>query len=144
MDENLAIVSYRGHPPPLNDRDWKGLFWGQRGRWGKEWTIRIFGHALMEKLEEPYLSFTAHCICLRARTDEWNDVDGALEAWIKARSGQPGESQDGSPETKETLQEPTLSPRSLSPLPIMGVPGWHPENSEAVFYDNARVFRPGR
>lgn len=150
MDENLAVLIYRNHPPPLRDRDWRDLFWSQRDCWVREWTVLIFGHALIEKLQNPYLSLAAHCICLHAPTDEWSEVDSALEEWIKARSCLTAQvertertTQKGQL-TKDSLHEEALSPRSLFPLPLMGVPGWHTGNSEAAFYDNARVFRPKR
>lgn len=154
MDENLALLVYRKHPPPLRDRDWKSLFWDQRGHWGQEWTILVFGHALMEKLQQPYLSLTAHCICLRLPTDEWIEVDAALEEWIKARSCQTAQlerteqterterTKKKGPATEEPFHEEALGPRSLCPLPLMGIPGWHADNSSEAFYNNDRIFRP--
>lgn len=153
MDENLAVLIYRNQPPPLRNRDWKGLFWDQRDRWGQEWMILVFGHALMEKLQQPYLSLTAHCICLRVPADEWSEVDAALEEWIKGRTCQTARAEQteqiertkkNSLSTEEPSHEEALSPRSLCPLPLMGIPGWHAHNSSEAFYGNTRVFRPGR
>jgi hypothetical protein len=31
-----------------------------------------------------------------------------------------------------------------APLPILGVPGWAPENERGSYYEDAAVFRPGR
>ena len=31
---------------------------------------------------------------------------------------------------------------SLVPLPLLGVPGWWPDNGNVAFYENARYFRP--
>jgi len=36
------------------------------------------------------------------------------------------------------------STRELSPVPLLGVPGWAADNDCAVYYDNTRYFRPGR
>jgi len=36
------------------------------------------------------------------------------------------------------------STRALAPLPILGVPGWWPENERADFYADASVFRAPR
>ena len=30
------------------------------------------------------------------------------------------------------------------PLPVLGIPGWWPENEKEDFYDDAAVFRPAR
>lgn len=38
--------------------------------------------------------------------------------------------------------EPGTPP--FAPLPVLGVPGWWPDNENAVFYDDAEVFRPPR
>ena len=32
----------------------------------------------------------------------------------------------------------------LAPLPVLGVPGWWPDNEAQGFYDNSDYFRPGR
>ncbi|MBN3821090.1 DUF3025 domain-containing protein, partial [Paraburkholderia sp. Se-20369] len=37
-----------------------------------------------------------------------------------------------------------LTSRDLSPLPVLGVPGWCAENAEPAFYDDPAVFRSGR
>jgi len=34
--------------------------------------------------------------------------------------------------------------RELSPLPVLGVPGWWPDNERESFYDDADYFRSGR
>jgi hypothetical protein len=36
------------------------------------------------------------------------------------------------------------SPKSMAPMPVMGVPGWHPGTDRESFYDDARHFRPRR
>jgi hypothetical protein len=34
--------------------------------------------------------------------------------------------------------------RELSPLPVLGVPGWWGGNEQENFYENTDYFRPGR
>ena len=34
--------------------------------------------------------------------------------------------------------------RALSPVPILGLPGWYPESDNKTFYDNVSYFRLGR
>jgi len=36
------------------------------------------------------------------------------------------------------------TPRSLSPLPVLGIPGWWSENEAPAFYDDTAYFREGR
>jgi hypothetical protein len=37
-----------------------------------------------------------------------------------------------------------LAAKSFTPLPLMGVPLWHPDNGSISFYDDSLVFRPLR
>ncbi|MFZ2653220.1 MAG: DUF3025 domain-containing protein [Burkholderiaceae bacterium] len=37
---------------------------------------------------------------------------------------------------------PDPSERPFAPLPVLGVPGWWPDNEDPSFYDDAAVFRP--
>jgi hypothetical protein len=37
-----------------------------------------------------------------------------------------------------------LAGKPFAPLPVLGVPGWWPENEDFAFYADARVFRPLR
>jgi hypothetical protein len=43
----------------------------------------------------------------------------------------------------QALSELT-TPAMLSPLPVLGVPGWRRENENARFYDNTEYFRSAR
>jgi len=45
-----------------------------------------------------------------------------------------------------SIREPAnfLRGRSLSPLPVLGVPGWWASNESAAFYDDVSYFRSGR
>ena len=42
------------------------------------------------------------------------------------------------------LQPSRLAAKPFSPLPVLGVPGWWPENADPAFYDDGAVFRPAR
>ena len=42
------------------------------------------------------------------------------------------------------LSKDEVTPRQLSPLPILGVPYFWAENAEPSFYDDSYVFRSGR
>jgi len=37
-----------------------------------------------------------------------------------------------------------LATKPFAPLPLMGIPGWHPGNDDVCFYDDPLVFRPDR
>jgi hypothetical protein len=40
--------------------------------------------------------------------------------------------------------EQLIVPAALSPLPVLGVPGWWRANEEEAFYDDTRYFREVR
>ncbi|WP_240636053.1 DUF3025 domain-containing protein [Caldimonas tepidiphila] len=117
FDENGALLQA---PLPLLDalrgRRWRELFVTHRALW-REARLALVGHALMEKLVQPYKAITAHVLVV----DEGGDVLAPLDAVA------PG------PHRKPFL-----------PLPLLGVPGWWAENEASGFYDDAEVFRPPR
>jgi hypothetical protein len=81
--------------------------------------VVVFGHAVLEKALEPFPGIT--CKVLFA------DPGGNLDAQAAA-----------------CLSSGIASPALLAPLPVFGLPGWHPENHDAAFYADASVFRAPR
>jgi len=124
FDENGAVLDA---PPPLwqalRARDWRRLFLDLRGLWA-EARVMVFGHALMEKLLAGQKSATAH-VLLGPDSDDPSIApeDAALAAALDPRR---------------------LAAKPFTPLPVAGIPGWHPGNCHAAFYDDAEVFRPHR
>lgn len=133
FDENAALL----HAPEplwqaLRQRDWPRLFGPLRPMW-VEARLVLFGHALLEKLVSPYKSITAHVLCLPmpalpASTAEY--PAGHPHPW------------DGW--LAERLSPAWLATKPYTPLPVLGVPGWWPDNESAGFYDDPGVFRPPR
>lgn len=123
FDENGALLSA---PPALwqalQARDWGRLFGELRPQW-QHARLVLFGHALMEKLVSPRKPIVAHVY--QAPTAIKSIAD--LDAWL-ARNMQP---------------EPWAT-KPFSPLPVLGVPGWWPDNEAPGFYADAQVFRPPR
>lgn len=112
---------------------WKELFWQRRADVATCLRVRVFGHALYEKLLCPYVGLTGHAVlcCVPQAVIEAEiceqvaELDRLLAAFL----------QDG------TLLH---SPADLHPLPLLGVPGWHAETASEHFYDNRDYFRTGR
>jgi hypothetical protein len=42
----------------------------------------------------------------------------------------------------EAFTADRLAGKPFTPLPVLGVPGWWPENQNFSFYDDSLVFRP--
>ena len=106
---------------------WKRLFWDRRAEALEHMRFLVFGHALYEKLLEPFVGVTGKAVLLDVPAgidDATGTADNRVAEWIDA--GTLG------------------SPADLQPLPVLGIPGWYAGSLEASFYDNAGYFRPGR
>lgn len=123
-DENLLVLVADHHADELEcclkSREWLQLFVGHRSRWHQAWHPLVFGHALLEKLDRPFKSITAHGLIVLLPGGDWTGLDGILAARALADPGLP----------------------VFHPVPVFGIPGWHPENEAPDFYSDTRVFRP--
>jgi hypothetical protein len=121
FDENAALLCA---PEPLwkalSDKHWHELFVTQTGGWREAQPV-LFGHALLEKLLQPYKGITAHVLCLPMpvlRNDE------EVDAWLCQQL------------TPEWLQA-----KPFTPLPLAGIPGWWHGNETPDFFEDKKVFR---
>ena len=116
--------------------DWQGLFWRERSAWGERIAVQVYGHALLELALQPERLLTAKCIVLmtdaasigRVHADPLavrQDIDARIADLIAARSV-------------------LADPQDLRPLPLSGIPGWHPGTSDQHFFSAAPCFRPLR
>jgi len=124
IDENAVLLVTRRDDlvDALAAHDWRRLFVGHRAAWRAEVRAIVFGHALMEKLTEPYRGVTAHALHVRLAPDApLANIDAAVAVALD----------DG------------LAPGRLRPLPVLGIPGWA-DNQDATYYEDASVFRPAR
>lgn len=121
FDENAAFLSA---PQPLWDallaKDWRRLFVDLRPQW-QQAQLLLFGHALLEKLVYPRKAVTAHVYRAQAAMNSIAELD----AWVA-----------------QDLSAEKLATKPFAPLPVLGVPGWWPENENFSFYDDSLVFRP--
>ena len=121
FDENAAFLMA---PQPLWDaliaKDWQRLFVDLRPMWHDAQLV-LFGHALLEKLVFPRKPITAHVY----RVQPAIDSIASLDAWIAA-----------------DITAEKLASKPFAPLPVLGVPGWWPENEKLSFYEDILVFRP--
>lgn len=135
LDESGAIVvsSDAGLVDDLRAFRWKRLFWERRAEVIASMGTYLFGHGLLEKALNPYVGVTAHALTIVT-------PNGILT--------EPLERQIEQVDVLAAAQVRTASalgtPQSLAPLPLLGVPGWWPDNEREDFYDNTDYFRPGR
>ena len=117
----------------VRDFQWKELFWHRRDEVREALQCITFGHAMYEKGLRPYLGMTANCILIEVAPGFLDKTMTERLAWLDDRLAAIFE--HGGRYHK---------PRDLSPFPILGMPGWDPDNEHEAYYDNRRYFRPGR
>ena len=122
FDENVLLLQASDDLwHALQSRDWTKLFGELRDEW-QSTHIVIFGHALLDKLVAPYKSMTAHVF--RIAADVHAKDDQVLDVWLASN-----------------LQPDYLATKPYLPLPVLGIPGWWPENQDLSFYSDTQVFR---
>jgi hypothetical protein len=91
----------------------------------------MFGHANYEMATQPFIGLTGKLVALPVTDDFWQLSLGQRYAAIdKALSLQIANS------------DYLLQAAQLTPLPLLGVPGWYAANTEADFYLDQQYFRP--
>jgi hypothetical protein len=112
------------------DFDWKALFWERREELAAKMRFFAFGHALNEQALEPYIGMVAKTVFVPVgdfffMLPEESQVREADELLAKHFA----------------VRTRFHSPRSMPPMPVLGVPGWHPETDREAFYDDPSYFR---
>jgi hypothetical protein len=112
---------------------WKDLFWQHRAQTELAMGFFIFGHGLYEKGLQPYLGMTGQGLLLNVAPDFFNC---SLPEQLNILDELVAEYLDDT--------QHCLSTRELTPVPLLGIPGWSSDNQCAEYYDNADYFRSGR
>lgn len=123
IDENgvLLITQRTDIVDSLSAHDWPALFERARVAWTIDISVVVFGHALLQKLAQPYKAVTAHALHVPLTPDaSLGEIDRCMG----------------------TLLDDHLAPHDLMPLPVLGIPGWCEQNEEPGFYSDRMVFRP--
>jgi hypothetical protein len=133
FDEGGVIVA-SSSPALLRlilDFEWKELFWQRRVELAEKVRFLVFGHSLYEKALDPFVGIVAKTVFVPV-----NDFFGML----------PPESQvaeaDALLAAHFANRSRFSSPKSMAPMPVLGIPGWHPDTAREDFYDDADHFRP--
>ncbi|GAB3242619.1 DUF3025 domain-containing protein [Chitinimonas naiadis] len=115
----------------LVTHDWTTLFVERAAAWGQLIQPFSFGHALLEKGLSPFIGIVAKIMVLEVEPDWFRqdpetrlaELDQRVAALINSGE-QPEHGQ-------------------LWPLPVLGIPGWWPQQ-HAAFYADQTHFRPRR
>jgi hypothetical protein len=112
---------------------WKELFCTQRAQVIAAMGFYIFGHGLHEKAIHPYVGMTGQGLVV--------SVDNAFFSWDMPRRMQYLDER-----VAAYLNDPAhcRDTHELTPVPLLGIPGWSADNAQPGYYDNQDYFRPGR
>jgi len=145
FDENGAILVTTDSAigDALANFDWQNCLVEPRALWdtpmqpspNAQASVYIFGHALLEQLIEPRKPLCAHTLILTVSS-------AFFSLSIRQRMAELDKILDV--KLEEILQDEAVTPRVFSPLPILGVPHYWPDNADPNFYDDTFVFRSGR
>ena len=133
FDEGGIVVAAADPELPalLREFRWKELFWKRRPEVLRSMRFHVFGHAIYEKALEPYKGVTAKALIMDV-------APGLLDAPIERQLSEL----DARAADYFSATQALASTRSLSPLPILGIPGWEPANACEEYYDDPSQFRP--
>lgn len=133
LDESGALVvsSNRVLLDALAEHDWHAAFQAHGADWGAAVQVVICGHALLEKLLNPYKAITAQALLLQVADNTRLSGQGGLQRLDETVA-------------EALLREQLLgSTADLSPLPLAGIPGWWSAGpQDPAFYSDPAVFRP--
>jgi hypothetical protein len=129
FDEGGVIVAVRD--PALlalwDAHDWHGLFWRRRQAWlDGAITLQLFGHALLEHALDPDKLLVGKALVFQAEHDV--DAAGLLARCTEAIAA------------GRLLHDPL----ELRPLPLSGLPGWHPGGVDEAFHRSAACYQARR
>ncbi len=135
LDESGVIVAYsdEGLATLLREFQWKELFWQRRAEISSGMGFYLFGHGLYEKALNPYIGLTGQGLLLRVEPEFFNWSLAQRLTYLDDKLARHLAAPENCQDTRE-----------LSPVPLLGVPGWAAENERADYYDNTAYFRTGR
>ena len=112
----------------LKDFEWKELFWYQRKMVLSSMRFFVFGHGLFEKALNPYVGMTGKGILFNVK-----------EAFFK--QSLPDQLLSIDSMLKTFLLHDLASSDNLTPIPLLGYPGWIEDNNMETYYENKKYFR---
>jgi hypothetical protein len=117
----------------LRGHEWHRLFWQRRADLSSAMAFVVFGHALYEKGLQPFAGVTGRGLILDCDAALIAAAPAAQSAWIDAQLAALLDSTGSLTAT-----------RDLTPVPILGIPGWCADNAREDYYANTAYFRPRR
>jgi Protein of unknown function (DUF3025) len=111
----------------IREFSWRQLFVERREQAKRDMRFLLCGHGLLEKSLAPFIGITAKAILLHVDANMLDDP-AALDLRAARWLSEPDHLADA---------------RNLSPMPLLGIPGWDARSEDAAFYGNTQYFRGG-
>jgi hypothetical protein len=114
----------------IRDFEWKELFWTRREELRQKARFLAFGHACFEQALAPYIGMVAKTVFvpvsdfffMLAIESQLEEADRLVAGHFASRAR-------------------FASPRTMAPMPVLGVPDWHFAGQDEAFYDDEDHFR---
>ncbi len=145
FDENGAVLvtSDASISEALIDFNWQKSLVAPRERFDNphlpksdaKAAVYIFGHALLEQLLQPRKPLCAHSVIINVTAEFFALSLSERMIFLDAKLAEY---------MHILLSQVDITPRQLAPLPILGIPNFWADNSDASFYNDDYVFRSGR
>jgi hypothetical protein len=117
----------------IYDFGWKELFWSRREQLARHVDFVGFGHAMYEQSLAPFIGMVAKTVFLPVEEGfnalPWEARRERVDRMLEAHFAEPVR---------------FASPRLMAPMPVLGIPGWHPDSAREAFYDDPVHFRGPR
>jgi hypothetical protein len=129
IDEDGVMFGLRdpGLLASWDTHDWHALFWREREAWRDgRIEVAVFGHALLEHALSSGRLLVGKALVVAL--PQGASIDAALGACVTGIRG------------GHLLRDPL----ELRPLPLSGIPGWHPQGETEVFHQTAPCYQPLR
>ena len=129
----VVVSSAPEIPALLAAHEWEEVFWRRRPALQDSTRFLVFGHGSWDQLRTPFFGLCAKAL-YRVVAPDWHALDerarlADTDAWLAQEL---------------STQRQSLSPRTFSPLPLLGIPGLTPASETADYYRDTRQFRPRR
>jgi hypothetical protein len=114
----------------LADLKWLGVFWQERAALQRSTRFIAFGHGLLDSLREPHPKLMGKALFVHVAAEQLELSACQLRVFLDEQ-------------VARRLSSFLSEPARLHPLPVLGVPGWSGQQSEA-FYRDEQYFRVAR
>ncbi|WP_199608874.1 DUF3025 domain-containing protein [Flocculibacter collagenilyticus] len=115
----------------LQQHRWLEGFYGNKSEWGSTIQPFMFGHANYEMGTKPFIGLTGKVLFVSVEDTFWQHSRNIQYQIL-----------DNHLMTLINEKDILASNSSFSPMPLLGIPGWHSEVQDEHFYKNTNYFRP--